>query len=93
MRDVTAIEFSGSAKSRLSRAPLPRARRMSALAGAALLAFSLGGCLGNDGVNYRGYVVDAKTMDQVRNGASAEQVLVVMGTPSTTSTIGGDAWY
>ena len=30
MRDVTAIEFSGSAKSRLSRAPLPRARRMSA---------------------------------------------------------------
>ncbi len=93
MRDVTAVEFSGSAKSRLSRAPLPRARRLSALAGAALLAFSLGGCLGNDGVNYRGYVVDPKTMDQVRNGASAEQVLVVMGTPSTTSTIGGDAWY
>jgi outer membrane protein assembly factor BamE (lipoprotein component of BamABCDE complex) len=88
MRDVTAVEFSGSAK-----APLPRVRRMSALAGAALLALSLGGCLGSDGVNYRGYVVDAKTMDQVRTGASAEQVLVVLGTPSTTSTIGGDAWY
>lgn len=88
MRDVNAVRLSAS-----TRAAFSRARRASALAGAAFAALALGGCLGYDGTNYRGYVIDAKTMDQVRIGASAEQVLVVMGTPSTTSTVGGDAWY
>jgi outer membrane protein assembly factor BamE (lipoprotein component of BamABCDE complex) len=62
---------------------------------AAVLAVSLalGGCLGYEGLHYRGYVLDEKAAEQVRTGASAEQVLVVMGTPSTTSTVGGDAWY
>lgn len=88
MRDVNAVKVSASA-----RALSSRARRACALAGAAFAALALGGCLGYEGTNYRGYVIDAKTMDQVRVGASAEQVLVVMGTPSTTSTVGGDAWY
>lgn len=88
MRDVNAVKLPASV-----RTPRARAMRAAALAGAAFAALSLGGCLGYDGTNYRGYVIDAKTMDQVRVGASAEQVLVVMGTPSTTSTVGGDAWY
>ncbi len=67
-------------------------RRLPAMA-ALGLSLALGGCLGYDGDMMRGYVIDAKAMDQVRVGASAEQVLVVMGTPSTTSTVGGDAWY
>ncbi len=29
----------------------------------------------------------------MRTGAAAEQVLILLGTPSTTSTVGGDAWY
>ena len=88
MRNVTAVKPSASDKARGSRS-----LRGLALAGAAVAAFALGGCLGYDGTHYRGYVIDAKTMDQVRVGASAEQVLVVMGTPSTTSTVGGEAWY
>jgi outer membrane protein assembly factor BamE (lipoprotein component of BamABCDE complex) len=60
---------------------------------ATVLATSLGGCMGYDGDVYRGYVVDEKTMDQIKMGSSAEQTLVVLGTPSTTSTVGGDAWY
>jgi outer membrane protein assembly factor BamE (lipoprotein component of BamABCDE complex) len=40
-----------------------------------------------------GYQLDQKSLDQIKVGSSAEQVLVVMGYPSTTSTIGGDAWY
>lgn len=64
---------------------------MLALALAAPL--TLGGCLGYDGELYRGYVIDERAISQVRTGSSAEQVLVVLGTPSTTSTIGGDAWY
>ena len=63
------------------------------IAMAASLAIALGGCLGYDGYVQRGYVVDPKALEQVRTGSSAEQVLVVLGTPSTTSTIGGDAWY
>lgn len=88
MREVNASKLPGSVKPLLSRQ-----RRSMALAGAAAAALALGGCLGFEGTHYRGYVIDAKTMDQVRVGASAEQVLVVMGTPSTTSTVGGDAWY
>jgi outer membrane protein assembly factor BamE (lipoprotein component of BamABCDE complex) len=72
------------------------ARRLSTpfrMAGALALALGLGGCLGYDGTIQHGYVLDAKTLEQVKVGASAEQVLTVLGTPSTTSTIGSEAWY
>ena len=57
------------------------------------VAAGLGGCLGYDGSVTRGYLVDQRALEQVKVGASAEQVLVLLGTPSTTSTIGGSAWY
>jgi outer membrane protein assembly factor BamE (lipoprotein component of BamABCDE complex) len=56
-------------------------------------ALSLGGCLGYDGTVVRGFVVDEKVMAQIKTGATKEQILSSVGTPSTTSTIGGDAWY
>lgn len=59
----------------------------------AALAFSLAGCLGYDGVVNRGAVVDTRTIAQVKTGMAAPQVLSLVGTPSTTSTVGGDAWY
>jgi outer membrane protein assembly factor BamE (lipoprotein component of BamABCDE complex) len=68
-------------------------RRFRGLAAAALMALSLGGCVFYDGEVTRGYVVDKRALDQVKPGSSAEQVLVVLGTPSTTSTVGGSAWY
>jgi outer membrane protein assembly factor BamE (lipoprotein component of BamABCDE complex) len=61
---------------------------------AATLALSLAGCIpGYDGEVMHGYQPDQKSLEQVRPGSSAEQVLVLLGTPSTTSTVGGDAWY
>jgi outer membrane protein assembly factor BamE (lipoprotein component of BamABCDE complex) len=60
---------------------------------ASFLALGLAGCLGYDGEVVHGYQVDPKLLDQVKVGSSAEQALIVMGTPSTTSTVGGDAWY
>jgi outer membrane protein assembly factor BamE (lipoprotein component of BamABCDE complex) len=71
---------------------LPRTR-LARWAAIGALSLSLGGCLGYDGEVMRGYVVDQHALEQVKVGASAEQVLVVLGTPSTTSTIGGSAWY
>ncbi len=60
---------------------------------ASLLALGVAGCLGYNGEIVHGYQIDPKLLDQVKIGSSAEQALVVMGTPSTTSTVGGDAWY
>jgi outer membrane protein assembly factor BamE (lipoprotein component of BamABCDE complex) len=59
-----------------------------------LAGVSLSGCIGYDGDFDRGYVVDPRTMDQVKIGATTKpEALTLMGTPSTTSTVGGDAWY
>lgn len=66
------------------------AARLTAAAG---LAVALSGCLGYDGVINRGAVIDARTSAQIKSGMSAQQVMSAIGTPSTTSTVGGDAWY
>jgi len=70
-----------------------RAPGAARLAFLAALTLGLGGCLGYDGQVVHGYQLNPKTADQVKVGASAEQILVLLGSPTTTSTIGGDAWY
>jgi outer membrane protein assembly factor BamE (lipoprotein component of BamABCDE complex) len=67
--------------------------RLPALQTAAALALCLmlGGCLGQ--VYQRGYVIPEGALQQVPIGASQEQVLIVMGTPSTVATVSGDAFY
>jgi outer membrane protein assembly factor BamE (lipoprotein component of BamABCDE complex) len=68
--------------------------RLAAAAGALALAAALSGCLGYNGDFDRGYQIDQPSLDQVKIGATTkQQALALMGTPSTTSTIGGDAWY
>ncbi len=60
----------------------------------ALLGFcaALAGCMiGEEGT--RGFVLDQKALDQIRPGSSAEQVVLVLGTPSTTATVGGKTYY
>ena len=69
-------------------------RRVLAAAGALALATALSGCLGYDGDFERGYQVDQQSLDQIEVGKTDKpQALALMGTPSTTSTVGGDAWY
>ena len=41
----------------------------------------------------RGYVLDEKALDQIKPGVAAETVVTVLGTPSTTSTVGGKTYY
>jgi outer membrane protein assembly factor BamE (lipoprotein component of BamABCDE complex) len=72
----------------------PRAKkRLTCLTATSLLALSLAGCLGYDGDVQHGYQMDQQSLAEVKPGQTAEQVLVTLGTPSTTSTVGGDAWY
>lgn len=40
-----------------------------------------------------GYVVDQQTVDMVPVGSSREQVLLALGTPSTTATFDNEAFY
>ena len=68
-------------------------RPFGRLAAIAFVALSLGGCLGYDGDIQHGYQLDPAAVNDVKPGQTAEQVLVTMGTPSTTSTVGGSAWY
>jgi outer membrane protein assembly factor BamE (lipoprotein component of BamABCDE complex) len=55
------------------------------------LALSLGGCLSE--TFQRGYVLPEGALEQIRLGASQEQVLIVLGTPSTVATVSGEAFY
>jgi outer membrane protein assembly factor BamE (lipoprotein component of BamABCDE complex) len=71
----------------------PTRRAFGALA---LAALALGGCdtlSTQEGTGIRGFVLDEKALDQIKPGSSAEQVVLVLGTPSTTSTVGGKAYY
>src|SRR5262245_43639569 len=41
----------------------------------------------------RGYVMPEGALEQIPLGASQEQVLIVLGTPSTVATISGEVFY
>jgi outer membrane protein assembly factor BamE (lipoprotein component of BamABCDE complex) len=69
-------------------------RRFAALASVATLATALSGCIGYEGDFDRGYQIDEQSLAKIEIGKTTkEQALAVLGTPSTTSTVGGDAWY
>jgi len=62
-----------------------------------LLAVSLGaltaGCNKFTQSYQRGYIVSEGTLEQIPLGASQDQVLVVLGTPSTVATVSGETFY
>lgn len=75
----------------------PRGHRFPvtvALIGAAVLGLTtLGGC-GNFQESYqRGYVLPEGALEQIPIGATQEQVLIVLGTPSTVATVNGEVFY
>jgi outer membrane protein assembly factor BamE (lipoprotein component of BamABCDE complex) len=74
-----------------ARASTGRARLA---AGLLVVALMLGGCSDTfTQVYQRGYVVPEGAMEQIPLGASQEQVLIVLGTPSTVATVSGEAFY
>lgn len=66
-------------------------RRAAAAAVLVSAALVLGGCFSE--TFQRGYVLPEGALDQIPLGASQEQVLLVLGTPSTVATVSGEAFY
>jgi outer membrane protein assembly factor BamE (lipoprotein component of BamABCDE complex) len=56
-----------------------------------LLGFLLGGCITQ--TYQRGYLLPEGALDQIQRGASQEQVLIILGTPSTVATVSGEVFY
>jgi outer membrane protein assembly factor BamE (lipoprotein component of BamABCDE complex) len=60
---------------------------------AASVALALSACQTMGTTQVRGYMPSASAIEQVTPGSSQEQVMVVLGTPSTTATVSGEVYY
>ena len=60
---------------------------------AVMVAFCvlLGGCFSE--TYQRGYIVPEGALEQIPIGSTQEQLLIVLGTPSTVATVSGEAFY
>jgi outer membrane protein assembly factor BamE (lipoprotein component of BamABCDE complex) len=65
--------------------------RAALLAAALALALPLAGCFQE--TYQKGYIVPEGALEQIPIGAPQEQVLIVLGTPSTVATVSGEAFY
>jgi len=70
-----------------------RTRRLAAMLLLALTAGSIAGCKAITQSYQRGYVLPEGALEQIPLGASQDQVLVVLGTPSTVATVSGEVFY
>ena len=72
--------------------PTRRPRRATAgIAATVALGLLLGGCFSE--TYQRGYIVPDGALEQIPIGSTQEQVLIVLGTPSTVATVSGEAFY
>ncbi len=67
--------------------------KVSRLALALACTLALGACGNFSETLQRGYVLPEGALEQIPVGASQEQVLIVLGTPSTVATVNGEAFY
>jgi outer membrane protein assembly factor BamE (lipoprotein component of BamABCDE complex) len=63
------------------------------LALALACGLALAGCGRFTETLQRGYVAQEGTLEQIPIGAPQEQVLIVLGTPSTVATVSGEVFY
>lgn len=70
-----------------------RVARMAAARFAVTVALGLllGGCFSE--TYQRGYILPDGALEQLPVGSTQEQVLIVLGTPSTVATLSGEAFY
>ena len=71
----------------LSRRPMGLCRALMS----ALLLSGLAGCASE--INRHGHLFSETDLQQIQPGMSQEQVRLTLGTPDTTATVGGQAFY
>jgi outer membrane protein assembly factor BamE (lipoprotein component of BamABCDE complex) len=71
--------------------PSRLAARCRLAAAVALTCALLAGCTGEQ--FQKGYILPPGALEQIPIGASQDQVLIVMGTPSTVATLDGEVFY
>ena len=64
---------------------------LRAAASAVLVCGLLAGCTGEQ--FQKGYILPPGALEQIPIGASQDQVLIVLGTPSTVATLNGEVFY
>ena len=65
-------------------------RRVRSVVAVAAVCLSLGACAEQF---QKGYILPTGALEQIPIGASQDQVLIVMGTPSTVATLNGEVFY
>lgn len=68
-----------------------RYRLRATLAATLVCAAMMAGCTGE--TFQKGYILPPGALEQIQIGASQDQVLIVMGTPSTVATLNGEVFY
>ncbi|WP_213772593.1 outer membrane protein assembly factor BamE [Bradyrhizobium sp. dw_78] len=87
-------ETSSLTRARSQRRPATRWHAAGTAVAIALMCATLGGCLSLTGEQFqRGYILPPGALEQIPIGASQDQVLIVMGTPSTVATLDGEVFY
>ena len=80
-----------SNRTEITRGRAARWRSIGTAIALALAGASLAGCGGEQ--FQKGYILPPGALEQIPIGASQDQVLIVMGTPSTVATLNGEVLY
>ena len=89
--DEVSLEMTISPLKTVRGHATPRWRRLRTALSAALVCAAIGGCTGEQ--FQKGYILPPGALEQIPIGASQDQVLIVMGTPSTVATLDGEVFY
>jgi len=89
---LSFIRRTSAKQSPLRPTPARRTLRgFGSFAVAALLCLTLAGCFSEQ--FQKGYILPENALGQIPIGASQDQVLLVLGTPSTVATVNGEVFY
>ena len=80
-------------KDRVNEGVCFRAARLLRFSVTTAFVFSAASCASYTQNYQHGYVFDEASLEQVPPGSSQEQVLLVLGTPSTVATVSGEVFY
>jgi outer membrane protein assembly factor BamE (lipoprotein component of BamABCDE complex) len=87
--DMTEMSLPSTRMPSQRRTTMRRGFRVAAAV--ALICAALAGCTGEQ--FQKGYILPPNALEQIPIGASQDQVLIVMGTPSTVATLNGEVFY